>query len=113
LRVVDGDTFDIEFHSWQDEIKIRRVRLLAVNTPELRPRKGTAEEKAAEKQAALAALAYVQQIMDKADKITLITDWKADSFGRLLAAVEYTDGSGTHDLAAVLLQAGHATPYEK
>ena len=113
LRVVDGDTIDVRFYSWEDTIRVKRLRLLGVDTPELRPRKGTAEEKAIEKQAALAALAYVQRIVDKADALYIITDWKSDSFGRVLAGIEYQDATGTHNLAAELLKSGHAKPYKK
>ena len=90
-----------------------RLRLLGVDTPELRPRKGTAAEKAAEKQAALAALAYVRETLDKAQAIYIVTDWKSDSFGRVLAEIKYRDAAGTHDLAAMLLETGHAKVYKK
>jgi len=114
LRVVDGDTYDVRFAIWEDIVLVKRLRLLGVDTPELRPRKGTDEEKAAEKQAALAALAYVQQITDKAAALYVVTDWKSDSFGRVLAGVRYVDQSGTEkDLAAMLLESGHAKIYEK
>ena len=81
LRVVDGDTVDVRFYAWEDIVLVKRLRLLGVDTPELRPRKGTAAEKAAEKQAALAALAYVRETLDKAQAIYIVTDWKSDSFG--------------------------------
>ena len=113
LRVVDGDTMDVRFYSWEDIILVKRLRLLGVNTPELHPRKGTAEEKAMEKQAALAALAFVQQAVDKAQALYLVTDWKSDSFGRVLAVVEYRDNSGMHNLCDDLLKYGHAKPYDK
>jgi len=113
LRVVDGDTIDVRFYAWEDIVLVKRLRLLGVDTPELRPRKGTATERAAEKQAALAALAYVRETLDKAQAIYIITDWKSDSFGRVLAEIEYRDASGVHDLAAMLLETGHAKPYRK
>lgn len=114
LRVVDGDTLDVRFYAWEDIVLVKRLRLLGVDTPELRPRKGTAEERAKEKEAAYKALAFVENTLDKSAAVFIVTDWKSDSFGRVLASVRYADESGTErDLAAVLLETGHAEPYRK
>jgi micrococcal nuclease len=114
LRVVDGDTFDVRFAIWEDIVLVKRLRLLGVDTPELRPRSGTEAEREAEKEAARAARAYVEETLTSAAAVFVVTDWKSDSFGRVLAGVRYVDESGTeYDLAAKLLESGHAEPYEK
>ena len=114
LRVVDGDTVDVRFHAWEDIILVKRIRLLGVDTPELRPRKGTEAERADEKRRALEAMSYVQAELQNAAAISIVTDWESDSFGRVLAGIRYTDKSGTeHDLAARLLKSGLAEPYTK
>ena len=114
LRVVDGDTLDVRFAIWEDIVLSKRLRLLDVDTPELRPRSGTEAEREAEKEAAKAALAFVQETLGNAAGVYVVTDWESDSFGRVLASVMYEDTSGTdHDLAAELLSAGHAQPYEE
>lgn len=111
-KIVDGDTFDAMFHIWADLIRVQRVRVLGLDTPELRPRKGTDEEKEAEKLAAQAAMDFVAGILNQPDAaLALVTDWKADSFGRVLAAVEYTDVSGeVRSLTAEVIAAGHGEP---
>jgi len=114
LRVVDGDTYDVRFYAWEDIVLVKRLRLLGVDTPELRPRKGTEEERAKEKEAAYKALAFAERTLDGAAAVWIVTDWKSDSFGRVLASVRYADDSGQEkDLAAVLLESGHAQPYAK
>jgi len=114
LRVVDGDTLDVRFSVWEDIVLVKRLRLLGIDTPELRPRSGTEAERKAEKAAAKAALDYVETALTNAAAVFVVTDWKSDSFGRVLAGIQYVDESGTeYDLAARLLESGHAEVYEK
>lgn len=114
LRVVDGDTVDVRFYVWEDLMLVKRLRLLGVDTPELRPRKGTEAEREAEKLAAVVAKDYVEKTLTEAAAVFVVSDWQTDSFGRVLAGIKYTDKSGTEqDLAAILLQSGYAKPYEK
>lgn len=115
LRVVDGDTMDVRFRIWEDIVLEKRLRLLGVNTPELHPKSGTAQQKAMEKQKAAEALLFVRNELDNAAAIYVITsDWKSDSFGRMLAGIRYVDKSGNEkDLGDVLLKSGHAVIYMK
>lgn len=101
-RVIDGDTLqmivDLGFH-----LTTRiRVRLLDVDTPELRSSIG--EERAA----AQRAKTFVIQWTHKRD-LTVRTE-KADSFGRWLGDIERDDGA---NLCKDLLEAGHAVPWSK
>lgn len=102
-HIVDGDTFDAQFHIWEDTIRIQRVRLPGVDTPERKDREPW-----------IAATEYVRAILENATEMALLTDWKSDSFGRLLADVQYVDPDGsTKTLAAVLLESGYAEVWKK
>lgn len=119
-NVVDGDTLDADIDCGFHVIRTERVRLLGVNTPELR--RGTEEEKAAGRAAKTYVeewVAYIQQPGEPVRKtfdpcwVDLTDKWpvlllsaKGDAFGRWLAEVHSRAGDS---LAADLLLAGHAT----
>lgn len=112
MRVVDGDTVDLEVDMGFRMFAQHRFRILGIDTPELR--RGTEEQK----EAGRAAKKRVEELMkiDDAEArlgnpwdLTVRTE-KADSFGRYLA--EITLGSGA-DLGDTLLAEGHAIPYKK
>jgi len=113
MRVVDGDTVDLQvdlgFHMKAD----LRFRLLGVDTPELRPRKGTEEERAEERKRAQEAKAYVQEWMDEraGEWPLLIKTQKADGFGRWLAEIYCEDYQLS--LSDQLIQVGLGEVYEK
>ena len=112
LRVIDGDTYEVRFRVWQDITLTKKLRLLDVDCPELHPRKGTTEEREAERKAAVMAKQVVIEMLS--GKVRIVTDWKSDPFGRILAAVEYDkDDSGFQDLGKDLLRLGYAKPYSK
>mgnify|MGYP000999437729 CR=1 FL=1 len=99
-KIIDGDTVDAEvdlgFH-----IKMEmRLRLLGVDTPELRSSNLEEKIKAAE------AKAYVTDFL--LGKEVIIKTEKADSFGRFLAIV-YFNGQNFNDL---LIANGIAKPYD-
>lgn len=102
-RVIDGDTYDMRIDLGFDIYALKRVRLLGVDTPELRRR--------AERARALAAKAYVESRVT--GKIVRICATKRDSFGRWLADVYYLSGGLEVDLATDLLASGHARRYER
>ena len=98
IRVVDGDTLDLDidlgFSTWMK----RRVRLLGVNCPETT---GDTRE------AGRAATGFTRIWLSDQTTFQVRTHLdKNDSFGRVLAEV----WKGEDSLAAALLQAGHATP---
>ncbi len=113
-RIIDGDTIQCVIDQGLRMYRGERLRLLSVNTPELRARDP------AERLAASAAKNYTAAwVADHATHASAETgttaDWplivrtvKADSFGRWLGDV--TCG-GSHSLNADLLSSGHATPF--
>lgn len=104
IRVIDGDTLDIEIDAGLRAYRHERVRLSSVNTPEL---------KGATRPAGLAAAGYVTTWLGlvPADQEwpLIVQTAKGDAFGRWLARVwRRSDG---RELNADLLAAGHAVPF--
>lgn len=102
VETVDGDTVDLEV-TWEPaHTATERVRLLGVDTPEV---------KGATRDAGLAAKAYVVAWLADSGPTELVVCRPArDSFGRLLGRV-VSQIKG--DLGAALLAAGHAVPYSR
>lgn len=101
-RVVDGDTLagDIEV-GFDLTLKDQRIRLLGINTPEMR---------GLDKPDGIAAKSFVVDVLT--DTEVIINSVDKDNFGRILADVYYgKDGEWTY-LNDQLLEAGHAVPYE-
>ena len=121
LRVIGGDTIDVNIRKKHDlgfkmvveGQTIQRLRLYGVNTPELRPRHGTEEERVAEKVAARKAKEHVIEMIE--GKKIRIQTYKSDAFGRYLADVwfDLPDGGGEVHLNQDLLDRGLAEVYEK
>ncbi len=111
-RIIDGDTIQVVVDAGFRIKMEMRLRLLDVDTPELRPRGGTDEEKEAEKKAAKRAKEYVSDCV--LDKNIRIRTHKADSFGRYLADIwfDLPTGGEVH-LNQDLLDRGLAEPYKK
>lgn len=100
VRVIDGDTYelniDLGFRIWKKD----RVRLYGVNCPEIR---------GPELKKGLAAKIAVQEWFDKHEKLQIKTHSdKYDSFGRLLADV----WSEADELSQYILATGHGTVLE-
>jgi len=94
-RVVDGDTIDVTI--WDET---RGVRLLLVDTPELRPAECYGSE----------ASEYVSSLLPEGSRVRLerdVTD--TDRYGRLLRYVYLEDGRMLNEL---LLEGGYATIYD-
>lgn len=112
VRVIDGDTYDMIAdlgfgleHGHASDVPFR-VRLLGVNTPELR--RGSVEHRAAGR----AATEYVRHWFTAAgpkEWPLMIRTSKDDSFGRWLAEVWRTGDSA--NLGDDLLAHGHAVTY--
>lgn len=119
-RVIDGDTIDVDIRKKYDlgfKMTVegqtsQRLRLYGVDTPELRPRRGTEEERVAEKVAARKAKDHVVEMIE--GKKVRIQTYKADNFGRYLADVwfELPEGGEVH-LNQDLLDRGLAEVYKK
>lgn len=104
VRVVDGDTLDVVidcgFHGYRTE----RLRLLGVNTPELKGETRAAGED---------AKAFVQDWLAAAgdgDWPLVIRTEQADAFGRYLAVVWAANGGAC--LNDALLAEGLAVPFD-
>jgi micrococcal nuclease len=88
-RVIDGDTFWAKLDIWLNLHAIQTIRLLGVDTPELRDEGGEAARR------------FTHEWLTKG-AIT-VSACKADNFGRVLGKVTRDD----QDLAELLIRAGH------
>jgi endonuclease YncB( thermonuclease family) len=101
VRVIDGDTLTVRARIWIGQELTTNVRLLGVNAPEL---SGACE---AERRLAEEARRFLADRVE--GRPVILRKIALDKFGgRVLAVVE--DGGG--DLAAALLAARLATPYD-
>ena len=130
-KIVDGDTIDADIRKKYDmgfKVVIegqtkQRLRLMGINTPELRPRKAkegkefdgikyydTQEQKEAITLEAKKARAHVIELcLNK--KVKVVT-YKSDSFGRYLADVYIITDAGEIHLNQDLLDRGLAEVYK-
>lgn len=104
-RVVDGDTLDLIIDLGFDIRYKQRVRLLGVDTPEVRTR--DLDEKEAGQQAS----EFVKQAVFWS-QVTVHTQYdRRGKYGRVLAKIYYTDENGDQVcLNDELLRQGHAAP---
>ena len=105
VRVVDGDTIDVNldlgFNVWHRA----RVRMLGIDTPESRTR--NLEEKAL----GLASKARLQELL-KGSQVEIECSKEKGKFGRVLGIVWATDKEGTRtNCNNQLCEEGHARPY--
>ena len=102
LRVIDGDTLEVNAIIWVDQTIRTRVRLSRVDTPELHGR--CAEEK----RLAEAARDYLRKRVENREVVLKNVQWGKYA-GRVLADVESLDGES---LARSLVEQGFARPYD-
>ena len=95
LRVIDGDTFTMRLRTWLQTEQVETVRLLGVDTPELR---------GPDRALALEAQQYTIAWLKAAETIW-VSVCTRDSFGRLLAVVQRA--GDPLPLADALIRAGH------
>jgi hypothetical protein len=101
LRVIDGDTFDARVHLWPGLYTTTRVRLRGADAPEQKAR--CAEERVMAETAREALRALLDQGEVGILRVTL------DKYGGRVVADVST--SATPDVAAALIEAGHARRY--
>jgi len=106
IKVVDGDTLDLDVDLGFHTKTSLRFRILGINTPE----KNSNDPE--EKRKALVATQYVQDLLAKNPPLTIRTE-KSDSFGRWLAEVWITNDDKKINLGEELLAKGLAVPYKK
>jgi micrococcal nuclease len=75
VYVVDGDTMDVAIH-WKDEYVIIRIRLLGINTPEIR---------GSERDDGIKSKKFVEDLL--LNKLVAIECFGEDNFGRVLANI--------------------------
>ncbi len=102
LKVVDGDTFDAELHPLPDSTRRVRVRVMELDTPELR---GKCAE---EREMAQAAKIRAAELLVGRVRLEVPQARAFDKFGRLLARVRLEDG---RYLAGVLIREGLGRPW--
>ena len=102
IRVVDGDTVDVDidlgFDTWR---RGERIRLYGVDTPECRSRSAT------EKKAGLLAKGFVMQMLHEGGTYKLTTKEKG-KFGRYLGTIKI---DGESSINAALVKERLAVPY--
>ena len=102
LAVIDGDTIAVSARIWIGQDVVTRVRIVGVDTPELRG--GCTRERAL----AVEARDFVVDAIDAG--VVMLRDIRYDKYGgRVLARVE---NGGGRDLAALLIAAGLGRPYD-
>lgn len=102
VRVVDGDTIDIDidlgFGVW---LHNERIRVVGIDTPECRTRD------LVEKQFGFAAKEYVTTLLPVGSNQTLLSKEFAGKFGRILG--DFAVGDST--LAETMISEHYAAPY--
>jgi len=105
LRVIDGDTLDIEFDLGLSIYAKRRIRLKGIDTPEIFGMKKESEAF----QKGMEAKAFVtERLMGKPIWVQTFRD-KTGKYGRYIADVFFQDGEGKHvNICQLLLEDGLA-----
>ena len=101
VSVYDGDTFKVEAMIWPGQVWRGSVRVVGVDTPEIRGKC------ISEKAGALRARDFVRAIIGQ--EVTLIGVANGLYAGRVIAKVQLSDGS---DLAEVLIKKGLGRSYD-
>jgi len=101
-RVIDGDTIVGEISLGFDlAFKRQHIRLLHINTPEIRGK---------EKIQGLIAKEYLEELIT--DKEIIIHSFERDNFGRILAELFFYNELEWCSANVILLNEGLALPYE-
>lgn len=101
IRVIDGDSIEVTARIWLGQTVQTQVRILGLDTPELR---GACLR---EREAAQAARDFLVTRLAQA-KIIELEDVGYDKYGRRVVARLLADGQ---DITQVLIQRGLARPY--
>ena len=104
LKVVDGDTIDVEIDLGFDLTKKERVRLGGIDTPESRTRD------LEEKKLGLQAKDYLKSLIMNADKLIVRTE-KDGKFGRMIGYL-YMNPEATVSLNQMLIDECFAWMYD-
>ncbi len=121
-RVIDGDTIECVADGGFGNHRIERLRLAGVDAPELRPRRGTPEEREAERQLAGQAKDRVTGLL--LGRECVVRTFKTGSFNRWIATIFFPEdviaklkrggtGKPTKSINDLLLEEGLAQPYPR
>lgn len=108
IRVVDGDTFDLCVDVGFHMTATCRFRLLGVNAYEM----NSSDEVGRVLALQAKELAQITLMTGKEWPLVIRTQ-KADSFGRWLAEVEYSDNGAMRSFSQLLLEKKLAVPFQK
>lgn len=101
IKVIDGDSVRVRAFIWPGHTVLVTVRLLGIDTPEMRAKC------ASERRLAKAARTYLVQMLD-GNRVTLRDIRFGKYAGRVLARMATADIA---DISELLLTSGHARPY--
>ncbi len=106
LRVVDGDTVDVNIDLGFDISLYKRVRLHGIDAPETRTRDK------AEKIRGFKAKARLEELLLEQDKEIYLYSIDKGKYGRCVGSLFYADF--LHEsIGDILIKEGHASKYEK
>lgn len=102
IRIIDGDTIEVDAHPWPGHAVRVSVRLRGIDTPERRSR--CADERAA----AQMARAELERLVAGFQTVELINVSGGKYYGRVLADMR----AGSRDVASAMLESGLARAYQ-
>lgn len=101
IRIIDGDTIEVDAHPWPGHAVRVSVRLRGIDTPERRSR--CTDQRAA----ALLARNELQRLVTGVPTVELINVSGGKYYGRVLADMT----AGNRDVATAMLESGLARAY--
>lgn len=102
VRIIDGDTLEVDAHPWPGHAVRVSVRLRGIDTPERRSRCP------GQRAAALMARNELERLVSGVSTVELINVAGGKYYGRVLADMK----AGAHDVASAMLASGLARPYQ-
>jgi micrococcal nuclease len=104
IKIIDGDTVQLDVAMWPRMSYRVNLRLAGVNTPEKKGRVPECEKAAGQK-----ATNFTQNWL-RGMKMVVVSELKEDKYGgRMLGKLAKPNGE---DLAQALIKTGHAKPYD-
>ena len=108
LRVIDGDTVVLLIDKGMNEFAKIHARLAGIDAPELRPRVGSPEQRAVEKQLAEVATNRLRELIES--KEVLIRTSKTGKYGRYLVHI-FLDNRPVKTVNDILVEENLAVAY--
>jgi len=102
VRIIDGDTLEVDAHPWPGHAVRVSVRLRGIDTPERRSRCPD------QRRAAQMARNELERLVSSVPTVELINVSGGKYYGRVLADMM----AGSRDIASAMLESGLARPYQ-